>query len=140
MITAQPVEDGSGPEPLGTLLATDAIALVTLTITEAAYALDPDAPLEASALGRLLLALGRRRAASGAPIALVPCDNLAANGAALRGALAALAERHLPQLEDWLATSVSIVSTRSTGSRRDRPMPIATWSNGIAATTMPPPW
>ena len=64
-----------------------------------------------TALGRILLALDVRRRAGSGPIALVSCDNLPDNGGLLQRALADLASRVSPELADWFAQSVSVVST-----------------------------
>jgi fructuronate reductase len=110
-------------------------AILTLTVTEAAYRLapggGPDLSDEAvradldhfpvrgehpavaprTVLGRTLLGLEARRRADAGPLAIVPCDNLAANGEAVRLALETLAEQVSPVLRDWLAAGVSVVST-----------------------------
>jgi fructuronate reductase len=107
-------------------VAGPATAIVSLTITEAAYS-DPEADLDrallagsadadvvgvrpATAIGRLVLALeARRRAGSGA-LALVSCDNLPDNGGVLRDAVGSLA-REVPGLSDWIDGHVSFVSS-----------------------------
>lgn len=88
----------------------DEIALVTLTITEAGY-LPDSTELSNSALGRLVLALEGRRLAGGAPITLVPCDNMPDNGKVLRRALLRLAEQIGKGLVDYIESQVSFVST-----------------------------
>ncbi len=89
-------------------IANPNIALVTLTITEAGYQPQPEA-LEESALGRLLIAL-RARFATKTPIALVPCDNLPANGSVLKRALLSLAKDESPEFVAYLE-SLSYVTT-----------------------------
>lgn len=99
-------------------------AIVTLTITEAAYA-DPLAPSDAAlisvggasaapnvrtALGRLVVGLEARRRAGNGAIALVSCDNLPDNGGVLRRAIQDLAAG-IPELRDWLDHHASFVST-----------------------------
>jgi fructuronate reductase len=92
-------------EPAGVvdLIADPAIRIVTLTITEKGYRLDPatgrlqlDGGLRAeltgvvpptSVPGLLLAALRARAARDGGPLALVSCDNLPTNGRRLRGAV-----------------------------------------------------
>jgi fructuronate reductase len=69
------------------------------------------ADLPRTAPGRLLAALEARRRASGAPIALVSCDNLPGNAGVLRTVLTELAEHAIPDALGWLDTSVSYVST-----------------------------
>lgn len=91
-------------------LATDQIAIVTLTITEAGYLLTNE-PLEKTALGRLCLALEERRKTSGAPLALVSCDNMPDNAKVLREALLSYANRVSAELMAYINSSVSFVST-----------------------------
>jgi fructuronate reductase len=83
------------------LMANPAIRVVTITVTEKAYHLDPStgrlrlddevrADLDTdrdprTIPGLLIRGLRARRAAGSPPIALVSCDNLPANGTRLRG-------------------------------------------------------
>ncbi|GAA4873318.1 mannitol dehydrogenase family protein [Saccharopolyspora cebuensis] len=90
-------------------LASPEVALVTLTITEAAYRAPDD--LAGTALGRLLAGLRRRYETSRAPLSLVPCDNLPGNGAALRSALRSRAQRCGAEFRAWLDEQVSFVDT-----------------------------
>jgi fructuronate reductase len=55
--------------------------------------------------------LDARRRADGGPLAIVPCDNMAGNGAAVAGVVAQVAERLDPPLAEWIAARVSFVST-----------------------------
>jgi fructuronate reductase len=91
----------SDPAAVVALLADPAIKVVTLTVTEKAYQLDPatgrlsaDEALNvdlttdrapATVPGLLVRGLLARAAADAGPIALVSCDNLPSNGARLRG-------------------------------------------------------
>ncbi|PGH44503.1 mannitol dehydrogenase [Micromonospora sp. WMMA1996] len=91
----------SDPDAVVRLLADPAIRVVTLTVTEKAYRLDPvtaaltvDPELTADLTtdrpprtvpGLLVRGLLARAAADGGPVALVSCDNLPANGRRLRG-------------------------------------------------------
>ncbi|MGM7698852.1 mannitol dehydrogenase family protein [Microbacterium sp. A84] len=139
--------DGARIDILAATLAEPATALVTLTITEAGYAVDaehrPDlnnaavaadvkwlrANLAAdvldlstapqTALARLLVGLeARRRAAAGA-IAVVSCDNLPGNGELTRAALTSLGE--LAGASDTLAYLKAQVSFPSTSIDRITP-------------------
>ena len=132
--------DGADVGRLCELLAAKETAIVTLTITEAAYGLaadgtfDADAPgvaddlraLSAAAsggtgpgeagvpgtpLGRLVLALARRMDSGGGAIAVVSCDNLSANGEVARRAVLGMAAAWTPDLADWIEENVSFVST-----------------------------
>ncbi len=125
-------DDGGDVDRLRALLAAPSTAIVTLTVTEAGYRLLPDgtpdlddpataadlvaladgrAVAPTTTLGRLLAGLDARRRAGAGPLAVVPCDNLPGNGAIVRGALLALAERVDPDLAAWIGTEVAVVST-----------------------------
>ncbi|QGK70469.1 mannitol dehydrogenase family protein [Allosaccharopolyspora coralli] len=90
-------------------LSSPEMALVTLTITEAAYHVST--PLDGTALGKLLAGLQERHRTGGAPLALVPCDNLPGNGGVLRAALLAAASDATPEFRTWLSEHVSFVDT-----------------------------
>lgn len=108
-------------------LASPAVHVVTLTITEKGYCLnsagelnftDPDITDDLqsgaqpkTALGWLVRGLALRLAAGGAPLTIISCDNLAANGPKLQQAVTAFAERCQPQILGWLRTSVSFPQT-----------------------------
>ncbi|MGD1053944.1 MAG: mannitol dehydrogenase family protein [Candidatus Dormibacteria bacterium] len=61
--------------------------------------------------GRLVAGLAARRRAGGGPIAIVPCDNLMANGAATRAAILELCRAVDDGLAGWISANVSFVST-----------------------------
>ncbi|WP_406690217.1 mannitol dehydrogenase family protein [Saccharopolyspora sp. ID03-671] len=90
-------------------LASPEVALLTLTITEAGYRVsgDPDG----TAIGRVLAGLRGRYRAGGAPIALVPCDNLPGNGGVLREAIRTAAARDDAGFRAWVEDQVSFVDT-----------------------------
>lgn len=85
------------------LVAHPDVAVITVTITEVGYVTD-------TAPGRLVAALRARRDAGSGPVAVVPCDNVRANGARLRDVLYGLADR---DLATWLTDNVSFVDTVS---------------------------
>ena len=111
------------------------VRYVTLTVTEAGYHLDrsrslderdvevaadidalrrgaaPDLVGLRTAPGRVVSGLRARRAVDAGPIALVPCDNLPNNGAALATAVSAVARRVDPSLAEWIEASATFVST-----------------------------
>ena len=111
-------------------LGAPSTAVVTLTVTEAAYlrgpggCLDEDHPQARADLagwrrgepvhsvpGRLVAGLAERRVAGGGPLAVVSCDNLPGNGEATARVVldfAALAE---PALVPWIHDNVSFVTT-----------------------------
>lgn len=129
------VRDGGDVERLTELLRAPQTAIVTLTITEAGYRLAADGrpdradPVVASdiaalqalrgddvaevsgALARLVAGLRARAADDAGPLAVVPCDNIPANGALTRGAVLALAGEVPGQLREWIETNVSFIST-----------------------------
>ncbi|MTK03981.1 mannitol dehydrogenase family protein [Micromonospora sp. CP22] len=117
------------PQAVVALLADPAIRVVTLTVTEKAYQLDPaagtlrpDADLVADLTtdrppvtvpGLLVRGLLARAAADAGPIALVSCDNLPANGRRLRGLVTqCMAYADTPgQVVDWVGTQVGFPGT-----------------------------
>lgn len=123
--------DGADVRRLAELVAAPGTAIVTLTITEAAYGLGADGRLDTAApgviadlallesgsgapatpLGRLVLALAARRDAGSGPIAVVCCDNLSNNGEVARQAVTGLAGAFDGGLAAWIDTNVSFVST-----------------------------
>lgn len=126
--------DGANVSRLAEMVAAPATAIITLTITEAAYRLDANGQLDRTApdvvadlallagsaaaagtpttpLGRLVFALAARRAADGGPLAVVCCDNLSRNGRVARSAVLGLAAAWDPGLASWVDAHVSFVST-----------------------------
>jgi fructuronate reductase len=108
------------PAALMETLAGPGTHLVTLTITEKGYKLDPvsgdlieaDPDLAAdlaslaaprTAPGFLVAALALRRTRGLAPFTAISCDNLPENGRRLQAAVLALARRHDGRLADWIA-------------------------------------
>ena len=106
------------PALIGAMAAADT-HLVTLTVTEKGYKLDPaagalihDDPDIAADLaslerprtapGLIVAALAQRRAAGLMPFTTLSCDNLPQNGRRLREAVLALAGHHDPALRDWI--------------------------------------
>jgi fructuronate reductase len=86
-------------------LASPAVAVVTLTVTEAGYRPGPE-----GVAGRLVEGLAARRAADAGPLTLLPCDNLAHGGARLAAVVTGQARRTDPSLLPWLAESVSFAT------------------------------
>lgn len=134
------------PQRLIAAMAAPDTHIVTLTVTEKGYKLDPatgalieddpqlaadlaslDAPQTAP--GYIVAALAQRRAAGLAPFTAISCDNLPHNGARLRDAVIALARRHDPDLADWIASAGAFPQTMV-----DRIVP-ATTPEDIAALT-----
>ncbi|SNY54310.1 mannitol dehydrogenase family protein [Paractinoplanes atraurantiacus] len=113
------------PAAVVALLADPAIRVVTLTVTEKGYKLDPAtgrllldddlrADLEADRAprtvpGLLIRGLAARRRADAGPIALMSCDNLPSNGHRLRGLVHHLAAA--TGTAEWVAANVTFPST-----------------------------
>ena len=111
------------------LTARPEVAAITLTVTEAGYhladgRLDIDSPavqadIDAlrtgsrprTAPGRLLAALDARRRANLSGVAVVPCDNLRANGRTLRAIMEELSQAVDTGLGDWIGAEVAFVDT-----------------------------
>jgi len=112
--------------------ASPELAAVTITVTEAGYVGRPDGGLDAdrpevradvdalrrdpSALvrttpARLAAGIAARRRADAGPLALIPCDNVAGNGAIVSRVVCDFAELIDPALAAWITKSVSIVTT-----------------------------
>ena len=117
MIDYLPVEEGHGP--LIEQMADPQIRIVSLTVTEGGYYLDPvthgfdadhpdlrhdaehpDQPR--TAFGAMVAALRRRREAGHAPFTGQSCDNLPGNGRILRQTVVSLARQSDPDLADWI--------------------------------------
>jgi fructuronate reductase len=137
----------SDPRAVAALLADPAIRIVTLTVTEKAYLLDPangrllvDDALRAelsqrtdpvTVPGLLVAGLHARARADAGPIALVSCDNLPANGHRLRSAVTqalALAGPDAAAAGEWVRANVTFPSTMV-----DRIVPAATPATLAAA-------
>lgn len=116
------------PQALVAAMADERTHIVTLTVTEKGYKLDPasgaliesdpgvaadlaglDAPRTAP--GFLVAALALRRARGLAPFTAISCDNLPHNGRRLGQAVLAIAARHDPALHDWIAEAGAFPET-----------------------------
>lgn len=141
-----------GPSETDTVLdriADPAVSVVTLTVTEKAYRLDPathrlrtdDPDVRADAagrtpvtvVGRLVAGLRRRRQADAGPLAVVSCDNLNENGMLLRRAVADYCTLLLrdDELAGWIGESVTFPSTMV-----DRIVPATTDADRAAIGSM----
>ncbi|WP_286219312.1 mannitol dehydrogenase family protein [Paraoerskovia sediminicola] len=113
-------------------LADPTVVVLTTTVTEAGYlrggdgGLDrgrPDVAADLAALrderlqdvttvpGRLVAGLVARCRADAGPLAVVPCDNLPGNGAAVRRVVLDLAVEVSADLATWITEQVSFVTT-----------------------------
>ncbi|NBB52912.1 mannitol dehydrogenase family protein [Rhizobium sp. CRIBSB] len=107
------------PAALVEAMASAEVHIVTLTVTEKGYCLDPasgtlrldDADVAAdladidrpvTAPGFLTAALRLRRERGLKPFTVVSCDNIPHNGNRIRGAVLAMAARLDPELGDWI--------------------------------------
>jgi mannitol 2-dehydrogenase len=107
-----------------TTMADPAIRIVSLTVTEGGYFVDPatgrfdptapeivadaaapDRP--ATAFGAILAALKLRRAAGVVPFTVMSCDNLPGNGDVTHEAVTGLARLTDPALADWVEANVA---------------------------------
>jgi mannitol 2-dehydrogenase len=138
MVDFLPVEADNGA--LIAAMADPAIRIVSLTVTEGGYyvnpatgqfdpeaadiradAARPDRP--GTAFGAILAALRQRRTAGVAPFTVMSCDNLPGNGAVTEAAVVGLARLSDPDFADWVAAHVAFPNgmvdriTPATGTR-----------------------
>ncbi|MDF2619796.1 MAG: mannitol dehydrogenase family protein [Xanthobacteraceae bacterium] len=130
------------------LLADPAIRIVTMTVSEKAYGinpstggLDPAHPAVAadlvtpeaptSVIGFLVEGLARRRAADLPPFTVLCCDNLPSNGRLVRRLVLDMAERRDASLAAWIGAKGSFPS-----SMVDRIVPAATEETRARATAL----
>ncbi len=110
--------------PLIAAMSDPAIRIVSLTVTEGGYYVDPATGVfdpthpeivadgktpgkPATAFGAILAALTARRAAGTQPFTVMSCDNLPGNGHVTRDAVVGLARLSDPALADWVAANVA---------------------------------
>ena len=122
MIDYAPVVEGAAP--LIAAMADPAIRIISLTVTESGYFVEPatkgfDADhadirhdvanpgAPRTAFGAIIEALRRRRDAGHGPFTCMSCDNLQGNGRVLRQTVAALARLSDPALAAWIDAHVS---------------------------------
>ncbi|WP_320202730.1 mannitol dehydrogenase family protein [Agrobacterium rosae] len=129
-------------------LASSDIRIVTLTVSEKAYGLDPvtggldlkhpsvvadmanpHAPF--GAIGFLVEGLSRRREGGLLPFTVLCCDNLPSNGHVVRRLVLDMAERHDPELARWIGKEGKFPC-----SMVDRIVPAATDETRARATRM----
>ncbi|PUB13638.1 mannitol dehydrogenase family protein [Yoonia sediminilitoris] len=122
MIDYLPIEEGNAP--LIAQMADPAIRIVSMTVTESGYYIDPvtkgfDAGHEdlvhdaanpdtpRTAFGAIVAALRLRRAAGRGPFTCQSCDNLQGNGDILRQTVVSLARLSDPALADWIGAEAT---------------------------------
>lgn len=115
------------PQAVIDAMADPAVTIVSLTVTEKGYCLDPatrrlrlDHPdivhdcahaLPRSAPGFIVRALAARHARGLPPFTVVSCDNLRDNGEVIRAAVGHLAREIDPALATWISTQCRFPST-----------------------------
>lgn len=109
-------------------LCDPAIRIVSLTVTEKAYgidpisgAIDPAHPAVAAdmqkprtpagVLGLIVESLRRRRGTGVEPFTVLCCDNLPQNGPLVRSGVLDFARRAAPEVADWIAGNVAFPAT-----------------------------
>ena len=112
------------PERVVERMADPAVRIVSLTVTEGGYNVDPvtgefvsDAPdvvhdveepkAPRTSFGLVVEALARRRDRGVPPFTVMSCDNIPGNGQVARRSFAAFAALRDPELADWVRTAVS---------------------------------
>ena len=133
-------------------LADPAIRIVSLTITEGGYYIDPasqrfdprhpdivrDAAnftLPQTVFGLLLAGLKRRRDVGIAPFTVMSCDNIPGNGHVTRNAVVGLAQLIYPELAAWVGANVAFPNAmvdRITPATSDRERQLLADAFGIA--------
>ena len=122
MMDYLPIEEGNAA--LIRAMADPAIRIVSLTVTESGYFIDPatkgfdashddmrhdaenpDEPR--TAFGAMIAALRLRRAAGLGAFSALSCDNLQGNGAVLRQTVVSLARLSDPALADWIEANAT---------------------------------
>jgi fructuronate reductase len=126
------VHVGSDLASLCRYVASSAVGVVTLTVTEAGYCRDDEGNLDTevpsvradiaalrsgnphgldSVPGRLVAGLAARREAGAGALAVVSCDNVPDNGAMARRVVTDLARAVNPDLAVWVDSNASFVTT-----------------------------
>ncbi|AKK11732.1 mannitol dehydrogenase family protein [Corynebacterium uterequi] len=131
IVEAQPA---ANIERLAELIASKDLVAVTLTVTEAGYHLAEGLKLDtdsadvqadiaalkaditkvdtlATAAGKIVYGLAARRAAGNGGLAIMSCDNIAANGATARASVLSLANEVDPELKAWIEENVTFPSS-----------------------------
>lgn len=141
MIDFVEVEKSNGP--LIAAMSRPEIRIVSLTVTEGGYFIDPDTGLfdandaeirhdgahpavPRTAFGAMIAALRNRREAGIMPFTIMSCDNLPGNGQVTRNAVVGLAMLSDPEFAAWIERNVAFPNamvdriTPATGDRERR--------------------
>ena len=121
MVDFLPVEEGNAA--LIARITEPDIRIVSLTVTEGGYYIDPTGKFDVAhadirhdaanpkaprtVFGAVVAALGARRAAGDVPFTVMSCDNLPENGHVARATVTGLARLADPALADWIAANVA---------------------------------
>ncbi|PWE49678.1 mannitol dehydrogenase [Thioclava sp. NG1] len=117
-------EVASGNAPLIAAMSQPSVRIVSLTVTEGGYYIDPktgtfspthpDIQADAAnpnhpetAFGAIIAALKARRASGVPPFTVMCCDNVPHNGHVTRDAVCGLAELSDPELSAWIKANVA---------------------------------
>ncbi|MFV0359585.1 mannitol dehydrogenase family protein [Tropicimonas sp.] len=117
-----PVEKGNGA--ILAAMADPAVRIVSLTVTEGGYFIDPatgvfdpsspdiqadiaDPDHPTTIFGTIVAGLRARRAAGEVPFTIMSCDNVPHNGVVTRNAVVGIAEAQDPDLARWIAGNVA---------------------------------
>lgn len=112
------------PDGVIELLADPSIRIVSLTVTEGGYYINPSTgefdasdpaiandllpgAVPQTAFGLIVEGLRRRRQRGVAPFTVMSCDNIPGNGDVARRMMSAFAFGKAPELAEWIATTVS---------------------------------
>ncbi|HVW91638.1 MAG TPA: mannitol dehydrogenase family protein [Devosia sp.] len=132
-------------------LADPAIRIVSLTVTEGGYYIDPatqafaadhpeivadarDPAAPKTAFGLILAGLKRRRDAGMMPFTVMSCDNIPGNGHVTQNAVVGLARLSDPSLADWVGQNVAFPNSmvdRITPATSDRERTLLSEQFGI---------
>ena len=102
------------PDAVVERMAHPATRIVSLTITEGGYVVEPQLRPPAApttVFGLVTEALARRRSRGLAPFAVMSCDNIPGNGHVARDAFSRFAALHDPELADWIRAAVPFPSS-----------------------------
>lgn len=126
---ADAIHAPSDPEAVLATLAAPSTRIVSITITEKGYGIDPatggldvkvpaiaadlasDLSVPQSAVGLIVAGLARRRAQGTGPFTALSCDNLPENGHILKRLVLDFARRRDGDLADWIAANASFPAT-----------------------------
>ena len=139
------------PRRLVDAISSDQTHMVTVTVTEKGYKLDPasglllqddpgvrsdlaDLSSPATVPGYLAAGLKLRKERGLPPITIVSCDNIAGNGGKLQASVTHIARNHDPRLAEWIARHCAFPETmvdRIVPATNDADVKLATLQLGL---------